>query len=251
MAGAIAVAPMVVGADPAPDTTSFLNRVEGGGFDHNRAHIRANPAPRGAPRGASACALRHRRRLARGQPGAVPGRAGDAHRDAWPPRASPAPTSGRSARPQPDGLWGAAAVDPLHGDPRDRPAHRQGAADLAAEVPDRDRGRPSGGNAYVWDPATNTSRSVPPPDVDYPSGPDRPGQPLVRRPGDARRRARAARGRQPRVPRQRRHRRGQRLQGRQVGHDLRPLDRDLDPVRRHAARALVPHADRAAPTGAC
>ena len=31
-----------------------------------------------------------------------------------------------------------------------------------------------GGNATVWDPATDTFTAVPPPVVDYPEGPDRP-----------------------------------------------------------------------------
>lgn len=169
MAGAIAVAPMVVGADPPPDATTFLNRVEGGGFDHNRAHIRANPAA-------------VRRAVARLD------LCGD---DAWSadnawlcPAEPPTLAETASARlagadlaplgpTQPDGLWG-----PLLGIPSTAihaivlPTNKV----LFVSQPKWPTEDESvvGGNAHVWDPVTNTSVSVPPPDVPYPSGPDRP-----------------------------------------------------------------------------
>ena len=170
MAGAIAVAPIVVGADPLPDATSYLNRVEGGGFDHNRAHIRANPA---AKRRAMVRAA-----LCDDDP---------AWRAANPdscPAESPTPTETLAARvagaelgplgsSQPDGLWGPLLSIPstaIHAVvlPTDKVLF------ISQPKYPTEIEAVAGGNAYVWDPATNTSRSVPPPDVPYPSGPDRP-----------------------------------------------------------------------------
>ena len=169
MAGAIAVAPMVVGADPPPDTTTFLNRVEGGGFDHNRAHIRASPAAvRRADVRLDLCDDEAWR--------------GD---NAWLCPAEPptlaetasARLAGADLAPlgptQPDGLWG-----PLLGIPSTA-IHAivlpTGKVLYVSQPkwPTEDEAV-VGGNAHVWDPVTNTSRAVPPPDVPYPSGPDRP-----------------------------------------------------------------------------
>lgn len=170
MAGAIAVAPMVVGADPAPDTTSYLNRVEGGGFDHNRAHIRANPAAtRRAAVRARLCDTDASWRAANPEQC---------------PAESPTPTESIAARvaggelsplgpTQPDGLWG-----PLLSIPSTA-IHSivlpTGKVLLISQPKyPTEIEATAGGNAFVWDPVTNTSRSVPPPAVDYPSGPDRP-----------------------------------------------------------------------------
>ena len=169
MAGAIAVAPMVVGADPLPDTTTFLNRVEGGGFDHNRAHIRASPA---AVRRANV-----RLDLCEDDDW----RADNGELCPAEPPTLAATTSARLAGAevgplgptQPDGLWG-----PLLGIPSTAihavvlPTNKV----LFVSQPKWPTEDESvvGGNAHVWDPVTNTSHSVPPPDVPYPSGPDRP-----------------------------------------------------------------------------
>ncbi len=170
MAGAIAVAPMVVGADPLPDQSSYLNRVEGGGFDHNRAHIRASPA-----------AMRRavvRARLCETDPAWSAANAELC--PAEPPtliEASTLSLAGESLSPlsstQPDGLWG-----PLLGIPSTAihaivlPTNKVLFVSQP-KWPTEDEAV-AGGNAHVWDPVTNTSRSVPPPDVPYPSGPDRP-----------------------------------------------------------------------------
>ncbi len=169
MAGAIALAPIVVGARPVDDSASFLNQVEGGGFDHNLAHISATPAAQ-------------QRALAREE------RCDD---DAWRaanaescPAESPAPSEARSASvaggqagplgsTQPDGLWGPLLSIPstaIHAIvlPTGKILYLS-----QPKWPTEDEAV-DGGNAHVWDPATNTSVSVPPPDVPYPSGPDRP-----------------------------------------------------------------------------
>ncbi len=169
MAGAIAVAPMVVGADPLPDTTTFLNRVEGGGFDHNRAHIRANPAAvRRADVRLDLCDDKGWRAdnawLCPAEPPTLAETA--SARLAGADLAPQGPT-------QPDGLWG-----PLLGIPSTAihaivlPTNKVLFVSQP-KWPTEDEAV-VGGNAHVWDPVTNTSRSVPPPDVPYPSGPDRP-----------------------------------------------------------------------------
>ena len=168
MAGAVVVAPMVVGADRLPDPTSYLNRVEGGGFDHNRAHLRAGPAAR--------------------QRAVV--RAGLCDDGAWRaanPESCPAPPPSETATlsamasgervgalgpTQPDGLWGPLLSIPstaIHA-----VVMPTGKVLYVSQPKYPTEQETDGGNAYVWDPATNTSRAVPPPVVPYGSGPDRP-----------------------------------------------------------------------------
>ncbi len=170
MAAAIAVTPVVVGADPEPDgATSFLNVAEGGGFDHNSVHLAPAPAA-------------EQRALTREE------RCDDAGWSAANPESCPADapstTEARAAlvagqeltalaSSEPDGLWG-----PLLSIPSTAihtvvlPTNRVLFVSQP-KFPTEDEAV-AGGNAHVWDPATGTSRSVPPPDVPYPSGPDRP-----------------------------------------------------------------------------
>jgi hypothetical protein len=170
MACAIAVAPMVVGARSAqPGATSFLNRAEGGGFDHNRAHISAS-------RAAKRRALARRKLCARAATRAVRPRSCPAR----PPtlaQAHEARVAGEGtatlASTQPDGLWGPLLSIPstaIHAIvlPTNKILYIS-----QPKYPTEDEAI-DGGNAHVWDPATNTSRAVPPPDVPYPTGPDRP-----------------------------------------------------------------------------
>lgn len=168
LAGAIAVAPMVVGADHLPDPASYLNRVEGGGFDHNRAHLRANPA-----------AVRR----AEVRAGLCDDPAWSAANPASCPAAPPSQTAVIAARvageevgalgpTQPDGLWGPLLSIPttaIHA-----VVMPTGKVLYVSQPKYPTEQETDGGNAFVWDPATNTSRAVPPPVVPYESGPDRP-----------------------------------------------------------------------------
>ena len=163
LAALVALSPIVFGGD-YPDQTpqSFLNQAEGGGFNHNLAHQTASPAAKS-------------RALARVKL---------CQDDAW--RASHAafcPEDGstnaqvRSARlaaqdlsaagsEKPDGMWG-----PLFNVPSTAihaivlPTNKvlwisQPKWPAEDETVD-------GGNAYLWDPLTNTSTSVPPPAVTW------------------------------------------------------------------------------------
>ena len=169
MAGAIAVAPMVVGARVKLDPATFLNRVEGRGFDHNTAHLRATPAAR---RRALTRLDRCDRPAWRGaHPGTCPAR------PLTQAQIRRAQVAGSAVSPlgssQPDGLWGPLLSIPttaIHAIvlPTGKVLYIS-----QPKYPTEDE-TVDGGNAFVWDPATNTSRSVPPPAVAYPSGPARP-----------------------------------------------------------------------------
>ena len=171
IAGVIATAPMVSGAHTIPAKASYLTRVESGGVDHNAAHRAATPA---AKRRARA-----RRRLCAPN---VRWRASPAARCPTPApttsQAFEARVAGGKVSPlgstQPDGLWGPLLSIPstaIHAIvlPTNKVLYLSQPKGVPGEYEEVD-----GGNAYVWDPATNTSRSVPPPDVPYPSGADRP-----------------------------------------------------------------------------
>ncbi len=249
LAAVVALSPMVIGGE-YPDQTpqSFLNQAEGGGFDHNLAHQSASPAAkkRAAARlklcGDAAWRASHE---------AFCPEEGATNAEVRTLRVAALDVSAQASE-QPDGVWGPLFNIPTHRDPRRGDADQQGPLLLPAQVAGRGRdggrrqrarvgppdqhhhGRPSAGGDLG-----RARRSLP-------RRPRGAGQPLVRGPDPARRRARAGGGRQPGVPPQRRQRRRQRLQGRQVGHDLRPVDRDLDALPGHGARALVPDPHRAA-----
>jgi hypothetical protein len=169
VAAAILVTPLMVGARPGPTDLAYLNQDEGGGFDHNDAHQQASPqALRRASVQERACTAAERR--------------GDDALESCPAEA-PTAAEAREARvegqqvsvaatTQPDGMWG-----PLQ--------HIPSTAVHAVMLPTGkvlyfSQPKPpaeattEGGNAHLWDPATNTTVAVPPPVVDYPSGPDAP-----------------------------------------------------------------------------
>ena len=242
MAATLAVAPLLAGGGPEPEgRSSFLNRVETGGFDHNRAHLAASPRAKAeAVADAAACE--------------APGAAGS------PFCPAPAPTraeaaairaAGANAGPlgstQPNGLWGPLLPHPHHGDPRRGAPDEQGPLVLPAEDrPGRgrdDRGRqrpPLGPGDQRHDHRHAARRRVP-------DGPDRPanlwcggqvqladGRVLVvggnlAYPANGGNVAPATG-----------------FKGGALGDDLRPLDRAVDARTRHAPRALVPHPHRAA-----
>jgi hypothetical protein len=169
VAASIAVAPALVGAGSVATDQSFLNQDEGGGFDHNDAHQEASPqAIRTAAADAQACAAAERR----GEddletcPADPPAPAQEQAAQAEGQRVEVAATT------QPDGMWG-----PLQQIPSTAihavllPTNKVlwfSQPKWPVEDPEA-----QGGNAHLWDPATNTSVAVPPPVVDYPSGPDR------------------------------------------------------------------------------
>lgn len=168
LAASIALAPILVGADPGPTDLSFVNRAEGGGIDHANAHIRS-----------SAQAARRAAALVR--------RCSDAawrsRHPAFCPAPAPTPAQARLAAvqgrveaagitSQPDGQWG-----PLLNIPSTA-IHAvllpTGKVLWFSQPKFPTEQETDGGNAHLWDPATNTTRSVPPPVVSYPSGPPRP-----------------------------------------------------------------------------
>ena len=244
IAGILSVAPLTAdhpATEGAPE--AFLNQIEGGGFDHNAAHqaptAEAKAEARAdvkacdtAPDGSPFCAE---------PPSSAPGRS--------PPRGPPA-SSSPQASAQPDGLWG-----PLVGIPSTAihaivlPTNK--VLFISQPKYPAEDATVNGGNAHLWDPATNTFTAVPPPAVDWPTGPDRPanlwcgghvqladGRVLVV-------------GGNLAYPENDGNGAGQRLQGRQVGHDLRPLDRDLDRATPTCRTAAGTPASSSCPTAAC
>lgn len=170
MAAAIALAPMVIGARTQPTTTSLLNRVEGTAFNHNGAHL---PPTKAAKRRALILQRRCEKPGWRAtHAGACPAKA------PTPSQALSARMAGEEVTPlgptEPDGLWGPLLSIPstaIHAIvlPTNKVLFLSQPKGIPGEIEEV-----NGGNAYVWDPATNTSRSVPPPDVPYPNGSPRP-----------------------------------------------------------------------------
>src|SRR5690349_11547058 len=158
VAAVIAVAPLMAGdPDPPATGTAYLNQSEGGGV-HDQGHQAASPQAKAeacttAPDGTPFCP----------EP---------------PPSAAQITVAARSAGElgpeepsQPDGMWG-----PL--------LHIPTTAIHAIVLPTGKvlfisqpkwpaETEYDGGNAHVWDPVTNTFTAVPPPVVEWPSGPDR------------------------------------------------------------------------------
>lgn len=166
IAAVISVAPLTADrptTDGAPE--AFLNQIEGGAFDHNLAHKRATPAARSeAIADAKAC-------------DSAPD---DSAFCPDPPSTTRQIAAARAAAQlapeesaQPGGMWG-----PL--------LHVPTTAIHAIVMPTgkvlfisqpkypAENEVVQGGNAHVWDPATNTFTAVPPPSVRYPTGANRP-----------------------------------------------------------------------------
>jgi hypothetical protein len=168
-AGAIAAVISVAPLTAARPTTvgapeAFLNQIEGGGFDHNLAHSPPGPAAIAAARAdLRACAT-----APADSPFCPEPPAGTATFAAA--RTAGALTPSESA--QADGLWGPLLEIPTTA------IHAivlpTGKVLFISQPKYPTEQEYDGGNAHVWDPATNTFTAVPPPVVDWPDGPDRP-----------------------------------------------------------------------------
>ena len=163
LAAVLAIGPMAFGGErPAQQPQSFLNQVEGGGFDHNSAHQTASPTAKA-------------RALARMKLCADP--AWSASHAAFCPeqgatnaqiRTARLATMGLSAQStaEPGGEWGPLLSIPttaIHAVvmPTNKVLYFS-----QPKYPAEDEAT-DGGNAHVWDPLTNTTKSVPPPKVSY------------------------------------------------------------------------------------
>jgi len=166
LAGILSVAPLTAdhpATDGAPE--AFLNQIEGGGFDHNAAHQAPTPEAKAEARAdVKACDT-----APDGSPFC-----------AEPPSSARVFAASRAAgellpqeSAQPDGLWG-----PLIGIPSTAihaivlPTNK--VLFISQPKYPAEDATVNGGNAHLWDPATNTFTAVPPPPVDWPTGPDRP-----------------------------------------------------------------------------
>jgi hypothetical protein len=166
IAAAITVAPLTadrpttVGAPEA-----FLNQIEGGGFQHNQAHS----PPTAAAIAAARADLRACTTAPAGSP-LCPDPPASSTRVAAATRAGTTLAAAESA--QPDGLWGPLLSIPttaIHAI-----VMPTGKVLFLSQPKYPTEQEYDGGNAHVWDPATNTFTAVPPPVVDWPDGPDRP-----------------------------------------------------------------------------
>lgn len=160
MAGVMALTPLVSGSKMPPGGFSFLNVVEGSGFDHNGAHRPASPdAVARAEALAAACED--------GADGPLCPEPAPTARQARTAQVEGARVSVQ-ATTQPDGLWGALAKVPstaIHSVvlPTNKVLWFSQPKGVPGEA------LQDGGNAHVWDPATGESRAVPPPVVDFPA----------------------------------------------------------------------------------
>lgn len=165
IAGILAVAPLTADhptTEGAPE--AFLNQIEGPGFDHNQAH--------GPPSAAAIAAARADLRACTTAPADSP-----ACPD--PPASGSTIAAARTAgalapaeSAAPDGLWGPLLSIPttaIHAI-----VMPTGKVLFISQPKYPAETEWDGGNAHVWDPATNTFTAVPPPVVDWPTGPDRP-----------------------------------------------------------------------------
>ena len=161
LAASIALAPMVVGTQPGPTDVSFLNVVEGGVVDHAGDHLAATPEAK-----ARAAA-----------------RARYCDQDAWRADHEPfcpedAPTARQARTIQAAGLTqsplGSSEFDGSWGPLLHIPTNAIHAVLMnngkvlwfsQPRFPAENEAT-VGGTAHVWDPATNTSTSVPPPKRD-------------------------------------------------------------------------------------
>ena len=165
IAGILSVAPLTADRttmEGAPE--AFLNQIEGSGFDHNQAH-----------RAPTAAAIAEARADLQTCSTAPP----DSAFCPDPPASTATIAAARTAgaltprdSAEPDGLWGPLLSIPttaIHAIvlPTGKVlfiSHPRYPTETDSQ----------GGNAHVWDPATNTFTAVPPPVVDWPTGPDRP-----------------------------------------------------------------------------
>ena len=163
LAASVALAPMLAGSQPGATDLSFLNVVEGGVVDHAGDHLGATPA-------ASARAAARLR---------------DCDQDLWRaahaafcPQAAPTAREARTlqaaglaqspvATTAADGSWGALLHIPTNAIHAVLLSTGRVLWFSQPKYPAENEAT-VGGTAHVWDPATNTSTSVPPPAVTYP-----------------------------------------------------------------------------------
>jgi hypothetical protein len=165
MAAVMAVTPLMAGDPQEPFAPAgFLNQIEGGGV-HDKGHQAASPEAEAEARAdARACAT-----APDGAP-TCPAEPPTRAEIAVAARAAGELEPGESA--QPDGVWG-----PLLNIPTTAihaivlPTNKVLFISQPKWPAEKEY---DGGNAHVWDPATNVFTAVPPPVVDWPVGPDRP-----------------------------------------------------------------------------
>ncbi len=164
LAASIVLTPRVIGNQIGPPTDlSFLNVVEGGVVDHAGDHQAATPEATAR----AAARLRYCRQ-----------EAWRADHEAFCPEAAPTTPEARTiqaagltesplATTEADGSWG-----PLFSVPSNAIhavlMHTGKVLWFSQPKYPTESNEFDGGPAHVWDPATNTSRSVPPPSIDYP-----------------------------------------------------------------------------------
>jgi hypothetical protein len=165
MGAVLALVPMVgSGTRPEPTDLSFLNVVEGGAVDHAGDH---RPATLAAKRRAAAL----ERDCADSIPSAV--------EEAICPEEAPTTREARTLQvagleqsplgaTETDGAWGPLLHIPTTAIHAVLMPNGKVLYFSQARYPAEDEAL-DGGNAHVWDPATNTTVSVPPPDVSYPT----------------------------------------------------------------------------------
>ena len=192
IAAVLSVAPLTADrttTEGAPE--AFLNQNEGSGFDHNQAHRAPTAA---GDRGG-----------ARRPPGVHDGGAGLARsartrRRAPPPSRPPAPParSARASRPSPTACGGRSSASPR---PRSTPScSRPARCCTSPSRSTRPRREPTAATPTSGTRRPTPSTAVPPPVVDYPTGPDRPANLWCGGQVQLAGRARPGGGRQPRVP---------------------------------------------------
>lgn len=164
LAAALALVPMVgSGTRPEPTDLSFLNVVEGGALDHAGDHRPASPA-------------------AKSRAAALDGYCADpawrADNEAICPEQAPTASEARTLQvaglgPSPlaatdlDGSWGPLLKIPTTAIHAVLMKNGKVLYFSQPRYPAEDEAT-IGGTAHVWDPATNTSTPVPPPNVSYP-----------------------------------------------------------------------------------
>ena len=168
LAASIVLTPRVIGNQIGPPTDlSFLNVVEGGTVDHAGDHLAATPE-------ATARAAARKRYCAQ--------ESWRAEHEAFCPEDAPTPREARTIQAagltqsplsttEADGSWGPLLHIPttaIHA----VLMHTGKVLWFSQPKYPTEQDASDGGTAHVWDPATNTTRSVPPPSVTYPvSGP--------------------------------------------------------------------------------
>lgn len=166
MSAAFATVPLIAGEDRTPTGQSYLNIAEAGEFNHNLAH-------QGATAEVKAVAAA---RLAACDDGTATPDISCPETGATARAVDRAENAADAVRPasstQPDGMWG--PLLPIPSTAIHAAVLPTGKVLFFSQPKWPTEDELEGGNAHLFDPATGTTTSVPPPVVHWPTGPDRP-----------------------------------------------------------------------------